>query len=46
VIKARSLRWERGEMPTWFWCGNLKEIDHSEDLCVDRRIIIKWMLKN
>jgi len=46
VIKARRLRWERGEMSTEFWWGNLKERDHSEDLCIDERIIIKWMLKN
>jgi len=32
VIKARRLRWERGEMPTEFWWGNLKERDHSEDM--------------
>jgi len=25
--------------------GNLKVRDHSEDLCVDRRIILQWILR-
>ena len=45
VMKARSLRWEIGEMPTGFWWGNLKERDKSEDPCLDGRIIIKCILK-
>jgi hypothetical protein len=27
-----------------FWPENLKEEDHSEDLDVDGRIILKWIL--
>jgi len=27
-----------------FWSENLKVRGHSEDLCVDGRIILKWIL--
>jgi len=30
---------------TVFWCRNLKERDHLEDTGLDRRIILKWVLK-
>jgi hypothetical protein len=30
--------WERGEMYTGFWWGNLRERDHLEDLYVHGRI--------
>jgi hypothetical protein len=26
------------------WSENLKERDHSEDLCVNGKIILQWML--
>jgi hypothetical protein len=26
------------------WLQNLKRKDHSEDTCVDRKIILEWML--
>jgi len=29
------------ELHTGFWCGDLKERDHLEDLGVDERIILK-----
>ena len=36
-----------GEMHTGFWCGNLKEIDHLEDLVIDwKLVLIKWTLKS
>jgi hypothetical protein len=32
-------------MHTIFWLENLKERDYSEDLGVDERIILEWILK-
>jgi hypothetical protein len=32
-------------MVTKFWLENPKGKDHSEDLGVDRRIILEWMLE-
>jgi hypothetical protein len=37
--------WETGQGHTGFWCKNLKERDHFEDLGVDRRIILQWIFK-
>jgi hypothetical protein len=31
-------------MNTKFWSGNLKERDHSEDLGIDGKIILEWIL--
>jgi len=28
-----------------FWWGNLRERDHSEDLDIDGRVILKWIFK-
>jgi hypothetical protein len=28
-----------------FWWGNLKERNHLEDLIVDGRIMLKWILR-
>jgi hypothetical protein len=38
------LGWGRGELYTWFWWGNLMKGGHFEDLVVDGRIILKWIL--
>jgi len=35
----------RGEVYTGFWCGNLKEREHLENLGVDWRIILKWIFE-
>jgi hypothetical protein len=34
-----------GEVHTAFWWGNLRERDHLEDLGIDEKIILKWILK-
>jgi hypothetical protein len=33
-----------GEMCTGFWWGKLHERDHLEDLGLDGRIILRWIL--
>jgi hypothetical protein len=35
----------RGEVHTGFWCGDLKERNHLEDLGVDGRIILTGIFK-
>jgi hypothetical protein len=35
----------RGEVHARFWWGNLRERDHSEDLGIGGRIILKWIFK-
>jgi hypothetical protein len=35
-----------GVLHTGFWWGNLIERDHFEDVDVDGRIILKWILKS
>jgi hypothetical protein len=50
VIKSRRIRWvehvaRMGEMRnTMFWVEGLKGRDRSEDLGVDEKIILKWIL--
>jgi hypothetical protein len=33
--------WERREMHANFWKGNLKEVDHLEDLGLAEKVILK-----
>ena len=35
--------WEREDVYTEFWWGNLRERDHFEDPGVDGRIILIWI---
>jgi hypothetical protein len=49
VIKSRRMRWSghvahMGEVHTGFSCRNLGERDHLEDLGIDGRIILKWII--
>jgi len=37
--------WDRGEVYTEFWRGNLRERDHLEDPGVDGRIILRWIFR-
>ena len=50
-MKSESTGWEghlarrgRRKVHPGFWCGNLKERDHVDDLDVDGRIILEWIL--
>jgi hypothetical protein len=38
--------WVRGEKHTQFQWANLQEGDHLEELGIDRRMILKWILRN
>jgi hypothetical protein len=37
--------WQTRETLTRFWCEDLREEDHLEDLGVEGRIILKWIFK-
>jgi hypothetical protein len=37
--------WERGEVHTKFWWGNLREGEHLKDPGIDGRIILKWIFE-
>jgi hypothetical protein len=52
VLKSRRMRWEgrvtcTREMIMYmkFWSENLKGRDHSEDVGVDGRIILEWIIE-
>jgi hypothetical protein len=50
MIKSKMMRWAghvelMGEMSTKSCLQSLKGRDHSEDLSVDERIILKWILR-
>jgi len=36
---------EESEVPTWFWCGNLKARSHLNDLGVNGKILLQFILK-
>lgn len=38
--------WDRKEMHVGFYWGNIKERDRFENLGVDGRIQLNWVLKN
>jgi hypothetical protein len=38
--------WERWKICEKFWSENLKVKDHKEDLDIDGRIILEWILGN
>jgi hypothetical protein len=40
-----ALRRVRGEVPTGFWCGDLRETDHVEVLGIDGSKILKWIFR-
>ena len=53
VIKSSKMRWagqvaftENKTGAYRFWWAHVKERNHLEDLGVDRRIILKWILRN
>jgi hypothetical protein len=35
----------REEVQTGVWWGNLGETEHLEDLCIDGKMILKWIFK-
>jgi hypothetical protein len=37
--------WETAEVHTWFWCGDLRERDHLEDIGVEGRKILNYIFK-
>jgi len=37
--------WERREMHTNCWCGNLTKRDHSEELGIYDTLLRKWILR-
>jgi len=36
----------RGETGAGFWLGNVQKRDGLEDLGIERKTILKWILKN
>jgi len=52
VKKSGRMRWAghvarmgKREGRTGFWCGDLMERDHFEELEVNGRVILKWIIK-
>jgi hypothetical protein len=44
IIKSRRIRWAWNRVHTRFW-QDLKERNHYEDLELDGRMILKWILE-
>jgi hypothetical protein len=44
MIKPKRMRWVGHVVHTKFWLESLKRRDHMEDLGIDWRIILKWIL--
>jgi len=38
--------WGRVVLHTGFWWGNLRERNHMEDPGIDRRIILRWIIRD
>jgi hypothetical protein len=52
VINSKRIRWAgnvarmgRGKVHTGFWCGDINEREHLEELGADGKIILKWIFK-
>jgi hypothetical protein len=37
--------WGTGEVPTGFWWGHMMERDHLEELGINGKMILKWIVK-
>jgi hypothetical protein len=46
VWEGHVVRIGTGEGRTGFWCGDLMERNHFEDLRTDGKIILKYFFKN
>ena len=44
MSQAFDVVWDRGEIYAEFWLGNPKEIKHLEDLGLDERVTLNWVL--
>ena len=45
VVTGIQFPWEKGEVRTGFWWGNLRKRAHSEDLGVEGRIILRLIFR-
>jgi hypothetical protein len=43
---GRTCGTHKTEVPANFWSKTLKEGEHLEDVCVDGRIVLKWILNS